>query len=492
MKYFYSKPLYLLPVCCFFLFFNFANAQSSHTKHPLSAKETRSGELNSLKSLMKNRTGLHQEHGVKQQVTSSNNIYVNDNTTTGDEYTSAIGDDNNPSTASAPVATINHAIDIAQSGDVIYIDAGTYRENITITKGGLDIRGTNYNIDPNTGTRVAESIIQPGSSDPDYTNSYSTIIYVDDNYSDISLNGLTIDGNNDLIFSDSTVNGVNIDACDAIADFSDGSNIQIGYNIIQNVNYTGIDIYPSGTQTLSGNNISNNKMDNIDGIYAIGILIYNNFYADITYNVLTRQHVGIQTGNFNLSKSIAGNPVISNNQVESRALGIWHNLAYQSASTFDITNNILTTVSGATENEGIEISSLQTAVATNVINNNVTGANVGIDLWNNPTSSTVNISGGTLTNCIIGVFANNYDGYNSNGESSSYVISGVAVSGSTTGIYVKDNSLNSIGTTTAVTVTSNTVLSSCATGIKIEGAGSTLSFSGSTPASISGGTDRKS
>ena len=88
--------------------------------------------------------------------------------------------------------------------------------------------------------------------------------------------------------------------------------------------------------------------------------------------------IGVQTGNYNLANTGATAATINNNAIESKVFGIWHNLHYQNASTFTINNNSLTTVAGATENEGLFISSLQSAVSVNVNNNTVTGAKYGV------------------------------------------------------------------------------------------------------------------
>ncbi|MFM7767368.1 MAG: DUF1565 domain-containing protein, partial [Bacteroidota bacterium] len=59
-------------------------------------------------------------------------LYVNDNSTSGDVYTTAVGSDTNPGTASAPFATITKAIQVAQTGNTIKVDAGSYSENLTV------------------------------------------------------------------------------------------------------------------------------------------------------------------------------------------------------------------------------------------------------------------------------------------------------------------------------------------------------------------------
>lgn len=61
-------------------------------------------------------------------------LYVNDNNTAGDIYTSAVGNDANAGTEAAPFATISYAISQALSGDTIYVDAGMYNENVSVDK----------------------------------------------------------------------------------------------------------------------------------------------------------------------------------------------------------------------------------------------------------------------------------------------------------------------------------------------------------------------
>lgn len=76
---------------------------------------------------------------------SQTNYYVNDNSTTGDVFTNAIGNDNNPGTATAPFATISYALTQAAANSIIYIDAGTYVEQVTADK-GITLYGAGINL----------------------------------------------------------------------------------------------------------------------------------------------------------------------------------------------------------------------------------------------------------------------------------------------------------------------------------------------------------
>ncbi len=72
--------------------------------------------------------------------------FVNDASQTGDVYTTAVGNNANSGTASAPFATISFAIGVAAAGDTINVDAGSYASgDIFITK-RLVIRGAKAGI----------------------------------------------------------------------------------------------------------------------------------------------------------------------------------------------------------------------------------------------------------------------------------------------------------------------------------------------------------
>ncbi|MBI2729438.1 MAG: DUF1565 domain-containing protein [Sphingobacteriales bacterium] len=91
---------------------------------------------------------------------TGNTYYVNDNSTTGDVFTNTAGNDANAGTATAPFATIQYAVNIAAANDIIYVDAGTYTEQVTITK-GLTIIGAGQNA--TSILKPAVTVAPPGS-----------------------------------------------------------------------------------------------------------------------------------------------------------------------------------------------------------------------------------------------------------------------------------------------------------------------------------------
>ncbi|HSU26887.1 MAG TPA: DUF1565 domain-containing protein, partial [Chitinophagaceae bacterium] len=121
--------------------------------------------------------------------------YVNNNSLTGDIFTTAIGNDGNTGTSASPFATLQFAMGAAQAGDSIFIDAGTYvTADFTITK-GVNFVGTNYKISPNNPADKlsanpainAESIISGATLTPGTSN--------------ISLLGLMFDAGNKIVIN---------------------------------------------------------------------------------------------------------------------------------------------------------------------------------------------------------------------------------------------------------------------------------------------------
>ena len=91
----------------------------------------------------------------------------------------------------SPCKTITYAISQSNPiGDTINVAAGTYTEQVIINK-ALTLKGPNFGIDPNTGTRVSEAIIQTD----DLTNHQAVLI----SSSDVTVDGFTLYGPNGAI-----------------------------------------------------------------------------------------------------------------------------------------------------------------------------------------------------------------------------------------------------------------------------------------------------
>jgi hypothetical protein len=97
--------------------------------------------------------------------------YVNDNSTSGDIYTTAIGNNANAGTsASAPKLTLGAAFTAAAAGDIIYVDKGTFT--------GTGNRALNLN--------KAITIIGAGTGNTIFTS------HTDDRFATIAANNVTI------------------------------------------------------------------------------------------------------------------------------------------------------------------------------------------------------------------------------------------------------------------------------------------------------------
>jgi hypothetical protein len=376
---------------------------------------------------------------------------------------------------------IQEAIDDASTNNTIVASAGNYYEDIVANK-KLNILGAKNGIDGcNVARGTGESVIYPLTNNPDPYSPTATRIFLI-TASGVVIDGFTINGDDPGVSGD-------YNACYGISAESGQANLDIKNNIVLNLPFIGIYLCnDAGGAMTSGNQVRNNKIDNMSPTSGFGIGVYtgNNTYTDIKDNCMTNVRKGIQGGeNFYYANTGNVNPVWSGNTITSYKIGIWNNLAYGAATPVIITGNEIYTVIGSTINSGIEISSIGQDASVNVTNNTVTGAMAGINLWSNPTYTPLEIGTNTFIDCSYGVFANNFDGYNSNGSTSAYVIDGVIITNpGNAGVYVKDNSLNTNGATVSVDIKGNTVINGTAVGLaafRLEGAGASLSFSGTAP-----------
>lgn len=65
---------------------------------------------------------------------NARDIYVNDASTAGDVFTTAVGSDSNAGTAAAPYANLSKALSVAVDGDRIIVDSGTYNGGGSLNK----------------------------------------------------------------------------------------------------------------------------------------------------------------------------------------------------------------------------------------------------------------------------------------------------------------------------------------------------------------------
>lgn len=387
--------------------------------------------------------------------------------------------------------SIQSAIDDLDTlnGHTLDVGPGTYIEAITINK-SLTINGPNVGIAGDSGSRVSEATILPDAIGFDPFTVCTILAYIE--VDEVTLDGLTFDGNNPALTSGELINGVDVDACEGIVSYESVGNITIENNVISNFTYIGIELYNyyNGAVPTSDNYIRFNRITNLGNFnfpYGIGTLIYNDFYADISQNVYDDVRIGIQTGNFNNANPGATGQ-ISQNEINAWRTGIAHNLWYGSAGLISVDNNTINAIDqvGQATWYGMWIASWQNSANTMIIDNIVNIGSIsqlasGYNVWNTPTTADLTIFGGSVDGGDYGVFVNNYDGYDSDANDTSIIVDGLTISNAgLAGVYVKDNPNNSNGALVDAVVQNSTINNSSDTAITVEGPEASGIFKGLT------------
>jgi len=377
----------------------------------------------------------------------------------------AIGSDANNGSTADPVQTIQAGVNLAVAGDTVEVASGTYAENITINK-ALTLMGANAGVDPNTGTRGPETIIEPAVDD-----SQSGVI-LDVIAPNVILDGFTVDGANPLLSGGVSLNGTNVNAATGI---TTSNKLTVQNDIIQNLDQTGILASGNGNSISLGSVFSNNEFDNIPSLTdsGTGIRVTNDFYATITGNVLTRVATAIQIDTFSrLAPSQAG--IVDSNTATFYESGIYVNNLSGSAAPWTISNNTVTYIpldSTASSSGGLFLLSMHANSPSTIENNNVIGATYGVELWNDWTSA-IEVQGGTLTGNQIGVWATNTDPTYGAGAALNAIVSGVNVTGSTIdGVLIDADP--AAASTVSLTVQNSTIADG-AVGVEVTGSLSTF------------------
>jgi hypothetical protein len=389
---------------------------------------------------------------------------------------------------------IQSGIDTAVNAMTVRVAADTYAENVTVST-PVTLLGANSDINPNTATRGAETIVEPG-----LTSSFDTSSVILVTANNVTIDGFTVQGSitgsppagqsagftpvsGTTVYAAAGIsNSSNINTGGSSPSTTDISGLTVQNNIVQDFTQVGIygdtsDGTPSTGNTIMDNFISDVPNNGQGGYYGEGVIIYDNFYADVNANTLTKVRTGIQTGN-NYHSAGTFAPSISSNIVSAYVKGVYFNLQYESASSFTVSNNTITQADGTVSpayNVGLLIQSIQGAVTATIQGNNVSGFLYGIEFAGNNATSPVTASGGTLNNNTYGVWDTNNDYFYAAPYNTSAAISGVTITNSiNAGIWVDStspNSQNVLDTAdhTTLTVKGNTAISGSHTGILVSG-----------------------
>ena len=400
-----------------------------------------------------------------------------------DTYCNGIADvDYAEGLTTCAVQTIQKGIDLVDAGGTVYVAAGTYAENVAVNK-AVDLRGPNYGISPNTGTRVAEAVIVPG------TSAIATGEILAVSASNVSINGFTIDGDNTSLTSGYLgTNGADIDAAEGVTVYFDNvNNLSVAKNVFKNLSFFGVTLFGNSysAPATTGHLVDDNKFmhfgtyDTDSGIakWGGGVLLYNNQYTRVTKNVMTNVRLGVQTGNFSRANTgTAMYQVIDGNSMQVRRLGIFHNLAYGPTSPYTLSNNSITGLADVNEVgvKGILLSSLSvpsTSQDNTIDLSGITAPTIGYEVWNVKSTSPATISGGSASKIGTGLFLNNYEGYSSDAADGAHAsVSGLSISPNAggTGIRVLDSPSSTTHANVQLAIGSGVAVTGGAKGLAVE------------------------
>lgn len=420
------------------------------------------------------------------------------------------------SPATDDTGAIQRAVNLASSGNTINIESGTYIGNVDIATPGLQILGPNAGIAGSSNSRVTEAIVEPGLN-----SSYDTSSIFDVEADNVTISGLTIQGSiaspsggQSAGFSLSTgtttyaAAGIS-NAGNVINAFSNGdrssvsdiSGLTVEDNIVKDFKWVGIygDTNSNGDTPSSGNLITDNLISDVpqpaaplsapgdDPAYAgEGVEIYDNFYANITGNVMNDVGTGIQTGNNYEPPSANFVDNITGNNITAYFRGLYYNLSYMEGTVggFNVSSNTITfdtdqpTFQLSTYNVGLLIQSLANDTTSTISDNNISGFLYGIEIWNDNANSTLVVQGGTLTGNTYGVWATNNDTRFGLGGTTSAILDDVTIADSTTaGVLVYAPS-GAGATSVSLTVQDGTTITGSETGILVQGALASATITG--------------
>jgi hypothetical protein len=244
---------------------------------------------------------------------------------------------------------IQAAVDHVEQNGVLYIAAGTYAENVIITK-PMCLVGPNAGTIGASMVRVEEARVIPQHSDPEN----APILSVESD--DVIIDGLFLDGCNPRLLGGYDANGVRVHAAAGVQngsypDLADVEGITIRNTIITNISYDGIclDRYQYFGTSSAWNYIRNNKLSNMwEGIltYAVDSIIDNNVISNVTHGL------GVHCVTTAAPKGFV--PLVASNVLTiaqwwpveiqvARAPGIWINFRRERASPIEVVGNVINT-----------------------------------------------------------------------------------------------------------------------------------------------------
>lgn len=266
--------------------------------------------------------------------------------------------------------TIQSAVDDADTldGHTLLATSGTYTENVTINK-GITLRGEG----------IGSTVIYPAISDvgspgaPSFQASQVIVVEADN----VSIEYLTVDGNNPTISSGVTINGVDVDARNGIIhNYNTGAwdGLVVHDVEVANCYLRGIYAVPPGGQSLDGVAFYDNVVRNVAGLHddSLGILARGSINAVLRDNRVEDTMRGI--GCFAGSSCLVQGNVITD-ALDSGIYVSWNLDAY-----YTITGTTLVTgnqVTGGWMGMEIYYQDVPLTVTHNMVDDAIVGIDVG-------------------------------------------------------------------------------------------------------------------
>ncbi len=367
-------------------------------------------------------------------------------------------------------------------GRILDVHAGTYAENLLVNK-SVYLKGANDGT-AGSGSRGTESVIRASGNT-------SGVVTVTAN--DITISGFTVSGDDPSVTGLPVHSGADANALYAITNGDTVSGAPIdGLTVRDNIiQQAALGVHGNGISGASTKSVIDANLFQDIGVYDFGyaISLRNNFYADITNNVMRRVYTGVLANNFSTSK---GSPwLMQGNDIESYAAGLWHNQSYGASTVMTIDGNMFKQSSGpaVADNIGILFTLGPGGNLPTVTGNTIEDHDYGVVVWGTPGGLTLG-STNSISGADTGIYVTNNVGFNPIGSTvlglvgtpSSVVVDGMMIDASTTGIIVRGDAGGGVS---SVVVQNDTEISGAATGILISGPNATATISGN-DASIHG------
>jgi len=312
-------------------------------------------------------------------------------------------------------ATMQGGIDAVAPAGTVTVAAGAYVEQLVIGK-SLSLLGPGAGIDPNGAKRI-----DPGQEarlfPPRHDISLPAGIMIAINADNVTVSGLTLDGDNPGFSGGVTVNGSDINAGLGIGNLNANlGGVLIAYNIIKNCATGGVrfDCPALPHQAKGINAVMNNRIANL-APEGLGVRA-NGQYLRVVNNTILGATYGIQM-HYVASTQGTSIPTVTGNTVEATTagimMGLFNDQERKSGPSALVNHNIVRMTTVNREDfpaTGLYIYYIEHNSQIMACDNTFSGGDAGIMLWELPTfnPTDVTITDTTINNARYGIWFRNW------------------------------------------------------------------------------------